>query len=129
MIDLQAKAIAMGFPADIRWECRPQWQRLYVVQDGMCFYCDCGLLKESHGGPQSHAVGGQRPFTRDHVMPVAWRGRTQENNKVLACEPCNQAKGDSYPTLEMAKRLVRQCKRLGLEPPSWCHRLLIEAAA
>ena len=36
--------------------------------------------------------------TSDHIVPRARGGADAQYNRVPACRPCNQAKGDSMPT-------------------------------
>lgn len=38
--------------------------------------------------------------TLDHVVPLACGGLDNDNNRVLACEPCNQRRGHSMPELK-----------------------------
>jgi 5-methylcytosine-specific restriction endonuclease McrA len=43
-----------------------------------CFYCDCELRENR---------------TIDHMEPIALGGSNDEDNIVVACRPCNEAKG------------------------------------
>ncbi|MDX2704067.1 HNH endonuclease [Streptomyces sp. PA03-6a] len=71
----------------LRPEDRRSVRRSLAARDGaQCRYC-------------------QRPFpdlaeaTLDHVIPYSiWR-TWRQRNLVLACEPCNKAKGDSLPLI------------------------------
>lgn len=55
-------------------------------QDYKCAYCECKL----------DLVGDNetRRATLDHVIPRSEGGPNHESNLVVACGPCNQAKGD-----------------------------------
>lgn len=37
--------------------------------------------------------------TIDHVIPIARGGLDNDNNRVLACEPCNKARGHAMPEI------------------------------
>lgn len=55
-------------------------QRIYWRDNGCCVYCDKSVKFED--------------ATLDHVMPLVRRGRHRsKDNMVLACRPCNKAKG------------------------------------
>lgn len=58
-------------------------QNVYGRDHGQCQYCARKL-------PRSEA-------TYDHVVPRSQGGRTQWENIVIACVPCNQAKGGRTP--------------------------------
>ena len=36
-------------------------------------------------------------LTKDHIVPLALGGQDRNWNIVLACEPCNQTKADTFP--------------------------------
>lgn len=38
--------------------------------------------------------------TLDHIVPISRGGLDAPNNRVLACEPCNTARGNDMPELE-----------------------------
>lgn len=40
-----------------------------------------------------------RKATLDHVVPLSRNGLDNDNNRVLACDPCNQKRGHSMPEL------------------------------
>lgn len=69
-----------------------------------CFYCRTPFGEELAGS------------TLDHYLPYAWWRCHRAWNLVLACEPCNQAKGDTLPwplvwlLLDLAAR--RQAQRI-----------------
>jgi hypothetical protein len=48
------------------------------AQDKRCFYCDCACESTYHV---------------DHIVPLSKGGEHQEWNLVIACAPCNLAKG------------------------------------
>ena len=55
-------------------------RRLLLAQRGECHYC---------GRPITYETA-----TFDHLRPKARGGTNAVGNLVLACEPCNRAKGD-----------------------------------
>lgn len=63
---------------------------LYDKQDGRCYYCGDIL-----GGFITGVTGARA--TVDHIVPRAAGGANALDNKVLACEWCNSAKGDTWP--------------------------------
>ena len=66
----------------------------YRLQGSCCFYCKDNTSYEL--------------ITRDHFEPVS-KGNTLVNNKVFACRPCNNMKGNR--TLEQFQSLMikRSC--------------------
>lgn len=53
-----------------------------------CHWCGCALTEET--------------ATVDHVIPLSRGGLDNDNNRKLACEPCNNKRGNSMPELEAA---------------------------
>ena len=49
--------------------------------------------------PACHYCGG-KATTRDHVVPRSRGGTNKPQNLVPACEPCNKAKADKWPTCD-----------------------------
>lgn len=58
-------------------------RRLYKITQ-TCFWCQCALPYVS--------------ATIDHVIPLSRGGMNNSNNYVLACQPCNNARGNTIPT-------------------------------
>jgi len=56
-------------------------RRIAAQADYLCGYC---LTSERLTGIR---------LTLDHIIPIAARGRTEENNLWVACRPCNEFKG------------------------------------
>lgn len=54
-------------------------ERLLAMTDGHCWYCGCEIT--------------DRTMTRDHVLPRAMGGTTDDANLVPACTTCNTDKG------------------------------------
>jgi hypothetical protein len=50
-----------------------------------CRWCSCKLTIDT--------------ATVDHVVPLARGGLDNANNRVLACEPCNRARGSDMPEI------------------------------
>jgi len=48
-------------------------------------------------------IPGTRKATLEHRIPLARGGLDNANNQVLACEPCNSARGHYMPELEAAR--------------------------
>lgn len=57
-------------------------QAAYDQQGGICFWCPDTL------GPSYHA---------DHFIPVNRGGRSDPENIVASCGPCNMSRGDKLP--------------------------------
>lgn len=53
-----------------------------------CHWCGCGLTEET--------------ATVDHVIPLSRGGLDNDNNRKLACEPCNNRRGNSMPEVRAA---------------------------
>lgn len=60
---------------------------LLLRQKGRCFYCNIEI--SVHPGPCS-----RRKATLDHKIPLAFGGEPFGENVVVACLPCNAAKGN-----------------------------------
>jgi hypothetical protein len=50
-----------------------------------CAWCNCELTAET--------------ATVDHVIPLSRGGLDNANNRVLACQPCNQKRGNAMPEI------------------------------
>lgn len=60
-----------------------------------CTYChEIGTMTWPRGGEPKFTIGGV-PAHLDHVIPESKNGPTSLDNTVIACAPCNMAKGDS----------------------------------
>lgn len=66
---------------------------VYLRDKGCCQYCGLKLHRNS--------------FTFDHVLPRARGGKTEWDNVVLACGPCNALKQDRTPE-EARMRLLNK---------------------
>lgn len=84
---------------------------LLDAQDGLCFYCREPLSMSA--------------ATRDHVTPrsapyeVRKKVRCWKRNIVLACMPCNNAKGNRLPTADEVSRARDTWAKI----PTWGMRL------
>lgn len=86
-------ATSKGFPVRI----------LYIAQQGKCFYCGKFLSKFADCTVEDH-----RGWTKDHVYPKSKplpHHMNGQNNKVLACMPCNSKKGSRRPRKPEIARL------------------------
>lgn len=54
-----------------------------MAKNAHCYWCDIPLTKAT--------------ATLDHVIPLSRGGLNNDNNYVLACEPCNIKRGNSMP--------------------------------
>lgn len=82
---------------------------LYAVQDGKCFYC----CKHISLGKFHHKTR-RNGYTDDHFFPRCALERHMFSNIVLACERCNNKKGDRMPSnkaLLKFERLLQLRKR------------------
>ncbi len=62
--------------------------RLFEKQRRRCFYCGIHLAL-THDMPGEYA-------TLDHIKPRSLGGSNKQDNFVLACEPCNRTKGNTF---------------------------------
>lgn len=72
---------------------------------GRCFYCESRLSRGE--------------ATADHRIPLSKGGTTSRDNLVMACEPCNKAKGSM--SVGKFRNLLNQ-----REPPGWNPRTFYE---
>lgn len=89
-----------------------------------CAYCGCKVTNST--------------ATMDHVLPISYGGKTNWENIVTACGPCNSNKGNNKAIRPKYKpyapgyyELVRKRKALGFEikHPSWYQWLGLESTA
>jgi hypothetical protein len=66
-------------------------QNIYARDKGKCQYCGLKVTPSE--------------FTYEHVVPQSRGGKTNWENIVVACTPCNQRKGDKTPA-EAGMRLL-----------------------
>ena len=62
---------------------------LWHLQRGHCAYCGGAM---PHPDRPSKTEGRSNP-TKDHLLPLARGGRDEVENRVAACDGCNQDKG------------------------------------
>lgn len=73
-------------------------ERLFLDQDGECFYC--GKRMFIFPTALSSQPGRQRSgheATIDHIVPRAQGGANTRGNRVAACNKCNHTKADMAP--------------------------------
>jgi len=94
---------------------------VYLRDQYKCLYCNDGVTRKT--------------ATMDHVVPVSRGGKTNFENIVTACGPCNTRKGnrsDMKPAYKPYRpgywELVRKRKQLPMEVrhPSWYQWLDLE---
>lgn len=85
------------------------YQRKWRNQRGRCVYCGHKMTREPN-----------RPntVTRDHIVPRSAGGSSKRRNIALACELCNQAKGDmTAAEFETARSAGMSVRFRGVEMP------------
>ncbi|WP_344032644.1 HNH endonuclease [Streptomyces luteireticuli] len=88
-------------------------RRRILRRDGnSCFYCGMIFLREAQ-------------MTLDHVVPICIRPKGASGGVVLACEPCNQAKGAMPPADVLALAGVPVPPGLGDLEPEQIHELFV----
>lgn len=101
---LRSPSMSMQMPSIIRMLKKPRTRKVSIkfsranvlLRDGhTCMYC--GQEREPH------------ELNYDHVVPRSRGGRTEWDNIVAACYPCNAKKGDRTP--EEAKMPLRRHPR------------------
>ena len=73
---------------------RQTFMAVYDKAEGMCFYCCwpyCGIGSSFRARVMD---GESRGWVIEHMTPVAQGGSDELSKLVLACGPCNQAKGN-----------------------------------
>lgn len=89
-------------------------QTVFIRDGYRCQYCEAEVNKKT--------------ATLDHVLPISHGGRTNFENTVTACSPCNSSKGNNRKIVPKNKpyrptyfQLVEKRKQLGWElpHPSW----------
>ena len=67
---------------------------VWAKTDGLCYYCGTALLIRAE-------CRDDKPMAMhmDHLVPLHRGGLDNPNNWVIACEPCNQARGHAMPEL------------------------------
>ena len=78
-----------------RGKYRPLRKKM-IAKDPHCYWCRCELSLNTS--------------TADHVIPLHRGGLDNENNIVLACEPCNTKRGHSMPELAEAEIAREEAK-------------------
>jgi 5-methylcytosine-specific restriction endonuclease McrA len=88
----------------------PRFNRnnIYLRDKGKCQYCTRKLSKSE--------------FQLEHVTPRAQGGRTNWQNVVVACEPCNQRKQDKTPAqarMKLSTKPVQPRSLPGMVSPAF----------
>jgi 5-methylcytosine-specific restriction endonuclease McrA len=96
-------------------------QNVFIRDEYRCAYCEIELTKKQ--------------ATLDHVLPISHGGKTNFENCVTACGPCNAAKGNNKkivpsfnPTRPTYYQLVEKRKKLPFDfaHPSWAQYLGVD---
>jgi hypothetical protein len=87
-----AKALLDSQCAEDAWTSR---ETAFARQRGRCFYC---------GEPLTLAPAKVNSFVLDHLTPRSKGGPDDLQNRVAACLPCDQAKGDRMPSFSEVAR-------------------------
>lgn len=87
-----AFALSQSVPAGLEPTKRKQSYRKIkermLKKSNVCHWCQCKLNSTT--------------ATVDHFVPLSKGGLDHSNNRVLACEPCNQKRGNWMPELKGA---------------------------
>jgi 5-methylcytosine-specific restriction endonuclease McrA len=78
---------------------RAQLRRSLAARDGQrCFYCRAGFAALAEA-------------TIDHLIPKSVLPGWRQFNLVLACRPCNEAKGDTLPQVFIPRAEAMRTRR------------------
>lgn len=72
-----------GLPVAKRKQSYKRAKSKVLKKSDRCHWCGCKLTAET--------------ATMEHVVPLSRGGLDHHNNRVLACYPCNQKRGNSMP--------------------------------
>lgn len=89
---LELRVIPERLPYPGQKRPRPKLVKVARRQDFKCAICGLIVDITTQGRPNSGTI--------DHITPRARGGSDAFRNLQLACQPCNQSKGDSLPTSE-----------------------------
>lgn len=64
-------------------------KRLWQMQEGKCYFCDCETHLRKNGGPIE-----QRMATIEHMIPKSRGGSNLMINLKMSCYDCNNSRGD-----------------------------------
>jgi CRISPR/Cas system Type II protein with McrA/HNH and RuvC-like nuclease domain len=73
-------------------------KRLWVKQDGLCYWCGKQCVFEGLGGDWNQ-------FTVDHVIPLGYNGTNHWMNLVGVCHKCNNKRGKRWQDYRMVPLL------------------------
>lgn len=99
--ELRSVSLTMRMPAVVRLlrafksnrkNIKLSRMNLFLRDKGKCQYCQCKLTLANK------EVGGSRPMTYDHVVPKSRGGKTNWQNIVASCYPCNSKKRNRMPS-------------------------------
>ena len=64
-------------------------KKLWRLQNGLCYFCDCETHIRKPGGPIH-----QRMATVEHMIPRSRGGSNYMTNLKMSCYDCNNSRGD-----------------------------------
>ncbi|HEY1960742.1 MAG TPA: HNH endonuclease [Polyangiaceae bacterium] len=109
---VRSPSIALRAPAVVRM------RRAEIPRRGTTRFCRDNVFRRDRFACQyCGAVLRARELTFDHVVPRARGGRTDWDNIVTCCRPCNDRKRDRTPE-EAGMKLARRPVRPGWLPPA-----------
>jgi len=79
--------VPSGLETTKRKSCYRKIRERMFNKTNKCYWCECKLTLNNS--------------TVDHVIPLSKGGLDHSNNRVLACEPCNKARGNWMPELTL----------------------------
>jgi len=107
---IRSPSVAMRAPAVVRM------RRVEMPRRGTTRFCrDNVFRRDGFACQYCGAVLRPRELTFDHVIPRARGGRTDWENIVTCCRPCNDRKRDRTPD-EAGMKLARRPTRASLIP-------------
>lgn len=87
-----------GFPPGVKIRKKGSGQfkkrrdRLFYEQGGVCYYCG-RQMHDPYLRPLPRDLDPELRPTREHKIPRSRGGSNHDDNVVIACKGCNQAKG------------------------------------
>ena len=75
---------------------------IYKFQNGLCFWCKQPMVL-AVGAKHNH---NPNIATLDHVVPRSHGGNDELTNLVVACNKCNQEKGNKLVEADISERVL-----------------------
>ena len=95
------KAVAMALQIPESQQANDKRKKSYVQikirmlrKSNCCHWCNTPLVRKT--------------ATIDHVIPLSRGGLDNSNNRVLACQPCNSARGSQMPEVKQKVEAIKK---------------------